>query len=362
MKSHINPEYYHLPEVFKTEQEKIFKKVWNFVAFTYDLQNENDFVTLTIDSAPIVIQNFKGQIKAFSNICSHRFSLLQTEKKGNRRLFCHYHGWSYSSDGIPNGIPKKPLFKDYSKEELCKLKLKEFKVEICGSLVFINLNNNSPSLKEYLGKYYNELEALTNSFGNRIDVNPITIKSNWKIIIENTMEGYHNSTVHKNTLSQLVPVTSPDNLVFDFNHPHSNFIVPLLIKENSKKFQLAYRSFSNRSWKLDGYIHYLIFPNLLISTSYGVIFNVSIINPINADTTYFESNVFLSKLNDEHTEEDVKDLATTVIEYNRKVFTEDVDVCEAVQIGVKYTDQPGVLSLEELRVEQFQKDYLNFIK
>ena len=176
------------------------------------------------------------------------------------------------------------------------------------------------------------------------------------------MEGYHNSTVHKNTLSQLVPVTSPDNLVFDFNHPHSNFIVPLLIKENSKKFQLAYRSFSNRSWKLDGYIHYLIFPNLLISTSYGVIFNVSIINPINADTTYFESNVFLSKLNDEHTEEDVKDLATTVIEYNRKVFTEDVDVCEAVQIGVKYTDQPGVLSLEELRVEQFQKDYLNFIK
>ena len=89
MKSHINPEYYHLPEVFKTEQEKIFKKVWNFVAFTYDLQNENDFVTLTIDSAPIVIQNFKGQIKAFSNIFSNRFSLLQTEKKGNRRLFCH---------------------------------------------------------------------------------------------------------------------------------------------------------------------------------------------------------------------------------------------------------------------------------
>ena len=44
------------------------------------------------------------------------------------------------------------------------------------------------------------------------------------------------------------------------------------------------------------------------------------------------------------------------------LFDEDKTACEAVQEGVRYTSQPGVLSLEEERVHKFQQDYLNYLK
>ena len=38
--------------------------------------------TLEIFDYPILIQNFKGEIKAFENICPHRFNKIQTETRG----------------------------------------------------------------------------------------------------------------------------------------------------------------------------------------------------------------------------------------------------------------------------------------
>jgi phenylpropionate dioxygenase-like ring-hydroxylating dioxygenase large terminal subunit len=116
MFSNISPYHYHNQEVFEKEKSQIFHNNWIFVAFGNDLLNHNDFVTKTIGGIPIVIQNFNGNIKAFMNVCSHRFSTIQNEEKGNRALFCPYHGWSFDKEGMPNGIPKKPLFKDFSKK------------------------------------------------------------------------------------------------------------------------------------------------------------------------------------------------------------------------------------------------------
>ena len=362
MNSQISADYYHREQISNSEQENIFSKTWVFAGFSHDFEKPNDFKTIKINGTPIVIQNLRGEIKAFLNVCSHRFSLIQSEKSGNRPLICPYHGWAYSNKGIPTGIPKKPLFKKYSKEELCKMKLDEYNVEKCGNLYFISKDKNIIPLRDFLGGYFDEIELMSNSFGERVDVNRLDIRSNWKVIIENTMEAYHLGLVHSDTLANLMPVTSMENLTFSFNSPHSNYLIPLLIKENSKKLKYLHKHFSQRIFKVDGFIHYLIFPNLLISSSYGTTFNVSIINPVSASKTEFISNVFLSKLNEGSELSDVSDFANTAVDYNRKVFDEDKIACEAVQEGVKYTSQPGVLSLEEERVHKFQQDYLNYLK
>ena len=362
MKSQISAKYYYSKKVFKKEKEKIFEQTWVFAGFEHDFLENNDFKTIKVNDIPIVVQNFRGEVKAFLNVCSHRFSKIQSEDYGNRPLICPYHGWAYSNKGIPTGIPKKPLFKKYTKDELCEMKLEEYRVEKCGKLYFLTLNNDAISLKEYMGDYFDEIQEMSNAFGERIDINRLDIESNWKVVVENTMEAYHLALVHTETLAQLMPVTNPENLTFSFNSPHSNYIIPLLVKEGSKKLKFLHRNFSDRKWKLDGFIHYLIFPNLLISSSYGTTFNVSIINPVSSSKTDFISNVFLSKLNEGVAKEDVKDFANTAINYNRKVFDEDKTACEAVQESVKYTSQPGVLSLEEERVHKFQEDYINHLK
>ena len=133
------------------------------------------------------------------------------------------------------------------------MKLKEFRVERCGSLYFLTLNNKVKSLKEYLGEYYKEIEEMTNGFGKQIDVNRMKIKSNWKVIIENTMEAYHLGLVHTDTLAKLMPTTSIDNLKFSFCGPHSNYIIPLLSINGIK--------FNNGNIYIDMYLHQLMILN-----------------------------------------------------------------------------------------------------
>lgn len=356
MFSNISPYHYHSQEIFEKEKFQIFHNNWVFVAFGNDLLNHNDFITKTIGGIPIVIQNFNGKVKAFMNVCSHRFSIIQNEKKGNRALFCPYHGWSFDKEGMPNGIPKKPLFKDFTKEELCDLKLKEYALDICGDMYFIHINKPEKTLEEYLGGFYDMLEIISKGKSELIDVNDINIKSNWKILVENTLESYHVNLVHSETFK----VLGAKGLVFDFINSHSSWDAELALAESDKKLSKVHNMFSERPYRINGYKHFLIYPNLLVSSSYGISFNFSTIDPITPGESDFTSYVFLSEPNKKSSLIDI--YSNLLIDFNRKVFDEDKYICEQVQRGVIVTDKPGVLSIEEERVHAFQNTYINQIQ
>lgn len=355
MFSNISPKYYFDKDIFEIEKRNIFQNNWVFVCFKDEVSNNNDFVSKKIGKIPIVIQNINGVVKAFMNVCSHRFSILQTTEKGNRALFCPYHGWAFNKEGYPSGIPKKPLFKEFNEEDKCKLKLKEYSLELCGDLYFIHINEPKTSLKEYLGAFYDEIKLLSKSKGKSIDVNQINIKSNWKIVIENTLESYHVNLVHTETFKRL----GASGLKFEFTNNHSDWEADLNLDEDDPRLQKIHNNFSNRPIKIKGYKHYLIYPNLLISTSYGVSFNFSIINPISSNETSFTSYVFLSEPKESNAI--VNMYQNSLVGFNRKVFDEDQVICEEVQKGVEVTNNPGVLSLEEERVHHFQKTYIKQI-
>jgi len=354
MFSHITPNHYFDNNVFKAEQRNIFRKNWIFIGLKSELKNPNDFISKKIGGIPVVVQNFNGEIKAFANICSHRFSLIQTERKGNRGLFCPYHGWAYNKEGKPCGIPQKPLFGDITSEDLEKLKLRNYDLEYCGDLIFIHISRPTQTLKEYLGDFYEELEIISNTKQEHIDTNDLTIKANWKIIVENTLESYHVNLVHGDTFKRL----GASGLEFDFSGPHSKWTADLAVDEDDPKLNKIHKRFLSREFKTKGYIHYLVYPNLLISTTYGVSYNISVIDPINEQETYFSSNVFLAS----NEGGSVMDLyKTSLIDFNRQVFDEDKVICEYIQEGVEFTDQPGILSLEEKRVHSFQENYIKQI-
>jgi phenylpropionate dioxygenase-like ring-hydroxylating dioxygenase large terminal subunit len=355
MFSNITPKHYFDKDIFELEKDSIFHNNWMFICFKDDVANPNDFVAKTIGKIPVVVQNMAGNVKAFMNVCSHRFSIIQTKESGNRGLFCPYHGWGFNKDGYPSGIPKKPLFKEFNEEDKCKLKLTEYTLELCGDLYFIHINKPHISLKEYLGEFYTDIESISNNKCNLIDVNNINIKSNWKIIVENTLESYHVNLVHGDTFKRL----GASGLKFEFTNNHSNWDANLALDEDDIKLQKIHKNFSERPIKIKGYKHYLIYPNLLVSTSYGISFNFSIINPISPDETKFSSYVFLSEPKKSNVVVDT--YQKSLIEFNRQVFDEDQVICEEVQKGVVVTNKPGVLSLEEERVHHFQEQYIKQI-
>jgi phenylpropionate dioxygenase-like ring-hydroxylating dioxygenase large terminal subunit len=355
MFSNITPKHYFDKDTFELEKETIFQNNWIFVCFKDEVANPNDFVSKKVGKIPVVIQNMNGVVKAFMNVCSHRFSILQTAKKGNRALFCPYHGWAFNKEGYPSGIPKKPLFKEFNEEDKCKLKLTEYKLESCGDLYFIHIGENEMSLKEYLGDFYDEIELISRSKGDLVDTNKINIKSNWKIIVENTLESYHVNLVHTDTFKRL----GASGLKFEFTNKHSSWDADLALNEDDVKLSKIHNNFSDRPFKINGYKHYLIYPNLLISTSYGISSNFSLITPTSPEDTEFVSHVFLSKPTKPNSL--VDSYKSSLIDFNRQVFDEDQVICEEVQKGVVVTNKPGVLSLEEERVHKFQEHYINQI-
>ena len=354
MKGLIPCASYYDPEVLVTENEKLFGRTWNFVGFTFDLANANDYICVEVAGKPIVVQNFEGKLSAFLNVCSHRFSEIRREQKGNGPLRCPYHGWTYSAEGVPVGIPNRPRFDGLTEEVTRSLALRRYRVDVCGTLVFLSLDSGAPGLRQFLGEAWNRIEMMSSSFGELIDRNELDIECNWKIAIENTLESYHVAFIHSKTFKLL----GASGMDFQFEGMHSvwNASVSEAVERQMRRLE---DSFGSRPFKVKGYMHQLIFPSLTIATTYGNSFALQQIIPRGAGRTGFVSYVFAPKsagAND--VRENLKAMINdSVVQFNRDVFLEDKLICEAVHRGIKNGVGTGQLSDEELRVADFQKNY-----
>lgn len=353
MKAILRSESY-LKDSFEKFDKKIFYENWIYVGKESELLEENSFLTKTIGEVPVVIQRLKGKIRAFKNICSHRHSIIQLDKCGVRPLICPYHGWTYSNEGELVGVPKKPLFK-FNEAELRCLRLKEFHVQSCGGLFFVHLAENPDTLENYLGTFYNWLAEFGNNSSELIDTNTFRIEANWKVLVENTLESYHVALVHSKTFQKL----GTSGMNFQFDGKHSLWVTTLARGENDSTNKSIYQPFQNRTWIREGYEHLLIYPNLLLSTTFGVSFNISIIEPLDSENSIFESRVYLASYDTNSAL--LESFKEILINFNRRVFEEDKAICEAVQKGMLVSHYEGQLSEEELRVRAFQKMILEDI-
>ena len=78
---------------------------WFFVC-PVDLMAEDDcHVTIDLPELSITLQNFRGTLQGFRNLCAHRQLPMRTAGFGRGPLRCQHHGWTYNADGIPVGIP-----------------------------------------------------------------------------------------------------------------------------------------------------------------------------------------------------------------------------------------------------------------
>ena len=70
------------------KEKFLFKKTWFIVGHDCEFQKNNDFKTLELFGNPIVVYKFQGGIKAFSNICLHRNSIIKDKVSENEKFVC----------------------------------------------------------------------------------------------------------------------------------------------------------------------------------------------------------------------------------------------------------------------------------
>ncbi len=349
----IPPSSYTSDAIFQQEQKLIFRSLWQYVGLTDDLQQHNDFITRSIGGKPVVIQNFKGELRAFDNICRHRHSIIQCEATGNRPLTCPYHGWTYNDRGVACGIPDRDDFAATDMADRSQLTLGCHRVETCGKFVFVSVGNDAGSLAEFLGESSMSLIKISNSLGRKVDEFELIEKTNWKIGVENTLDFYHVKMVHQASLARMMVPEQSQIL----EYPHSHTTIRLASQSDRRRHKID-RLLAERPFKVDSYVHHLIFPNLTIATTQGMSFSIQFFEPIAPGITRFTTVVVAIDYQDCPSAV-AEALARQVAEYNRQVFREDQVICEAVQTGLANSDDahPGILNGSERRILDFQRAY-----
>lgn len=356
MRSQLAPELYRDESVFRREMETVFPSSWQLVAFSNDLDEPDDFVVVTLDERSVVIQNFDGELRAFHNVCSHRHSRIRGVASGNGPLRCPYHGWSYNRDGVPYSIPSRPRFDAADLDCQDSLALRPYAIETCGALVFARTTIEGPPLEEFLGDAYDHVHAVGDALGERLSCYRLVVAANWKVVVENTLEGYHVNFVHAESLKRL----GTSGTDFGFQGPHSTFRSGTQEKPSATRDRID-QAFSSRPLRTRDYIHQLVFPNTTIATAHGTSFNINLIRPLHAAETVIDVYVFETRLSIDLSKAErslVKAMRPAVVELTNTAFDEDRAICEQVQLGLAEASRPAVLSSEEQRIGAFQTAYL----
>jgi phenylpropionate dioxygenase-like ring-hydroxylating dioxygenase large terminal subunit len=357
MFSTIPSAYYWSDEVFWNEYERLYKSSWVFAGFTSELKENRDFLTFDFFNHSIVVQNFDGEIKAFQNVCTHRFNKIQHEAFGNRPLLCNYHFWGFDKNGYPKSVPRKASF-ELSEQELECLKLKQYEVEVCGKFLFINLGQAEPTLHEFLGEYAQQLEEISTFIGDRFSWNEVPHQANWKLLIENVLECYHCSSVHSNSFFKMgYGQRSPENI--SVLEAHSSCDFPKAETAINGKRNKIMDYLEERPLKHNSYKHFFIFPNLVFSSTEGLTFYFGQLLPKTATETVLRTRIFDSVLNGAKIPASVhsffQEQSATI---SNSLLIEDKDVVETVQKGIMQVDQYAYLGNEEVRIRAFHETYM----
>ena len=370
MKPLIQPRDYTDTGTYQSELERVFLRQWLFAGATGGLEKDGDYRCIDIGHFSVVLQNFDGQLRAFNNVCSHRFARLQTDPCGNRELKCPYHGWIYNEAGLPYAIPRKPLISEITPATLCDYRLSRWHVRTLGPLLFIRKEHAGETLagddlEQQFGDLAEPLAQLTAACGELVENTAHVVKANWKLVVENTLEGYHVDCVHPNTIRKLgmsglsTSASAETASRFTFAGQNSAVFSPLNT-EVSDRMDRTYKFLAARPQKLDGYRHFYFFPNFVFASTRGESFSIQRILPIDEKTTELTSFLFATNGLGELTKMEAalkKQFYASAAEFVREIFLEDAGICEQVQRGIGYAHGSGVLSDEEERICAFHQAY-----
>ena len=198
---------YHNEELFALEMDRVFRSDWVAVCAEAALADPGDYLAIDIAGEPLVlIRGTDGELRALSNVCRHRGTVLLEPGVDNlraERIVCPYHGWSYSDSGTFRGAPYAHGAV-IDRDEHC---LPSFRTEVWMGIVFVCLSADAPPLAERLAGIAPRLaEFDMESFAAPGPFSaPEVWAANWKLVVENGMESYHLFRVHEKTLERVTP-------------------------------------------------------------------------------------------------------------------------------------------------------------
>ncbi|MGH3383137.1 MAG: aromatic ring-hydroxylating oxygenase subunit alpha [Nocardioidaceae bacterium] len=306
----VHSDVYVRPDIFALEMSRIFETSWVFVAHESMVPNPGDYCTGAIGRQPVIIsRDDHGEVHVLFNRCAHRGSVVCREERGHAATFrCPYHGWMYRNDGTLIGAAQRSGYpKDF---DTWGLRLGAVpNVETYRGLIFANIAPDCEPLTERLSGVLRYVDA----WCDRAPDGEVTVPTgahrydypgNWKLQMENGVDGYHGNYVHESYANILersgerkaADISRARNRVGAKNYakglPHGDGLL-----ERADGMLGTYDTKSNPEYRqqiADAYgdermaevltqRNIFIFPNLYLFESH-----IRVIRPVEVDQTYVD--------------------------------------------------------------------------
>jgi choline monooxygenase len=331
--------WYVDPAVLRIENERIFRRFWQYVGHRHETPEPGTFHTSRVGDVPVLlVRDREGTLRAFLNVCRHRGSIVCRGSGKRETLQCPYHAWTYDLDGRLLKAPRSDREGGFDAEELGLVQLR---LDTWGPFVFVNPDCDAPPLSETLGDVPERIAEAG------IDVDALDFltraefeyEANWKICAENFLECYHCPVAHPG-FSAVMDI-SPDSYLLETSG--------LRMTQHGPPRTEPRGTYSTAGEVERGQFH-LLFPGTVINVMPGRP-NLSIgpIVPLGPERTYRLLDYFVAP--------DASSAWTAeLLAFDTQVGTEDRDLVERVHAGVRsgLLEEGRLMPQSEQLVAHFQ--------
>lgn len=316
--------WYTESQFLDLEKEKLFWRTWQPVGRTDMVARTGDFFTCEVMGEPLVVTRGKGdQLRAFFNVCQHRAGPVAKGRGNRKSLQCAYHGWTYSLDGQLLNAPEFEGVRQWQKGAVC---LEPVAVEVWGPFVFVNLDPACQPLRHYYGQIMQEVTQTGFQIDQMslIERRDYLVNCNWKVYIDNYLEGYHIPIAHPALFREL----EYDEYRVDIYRYHSFQHAPFRPASNNPAHD-ADRRFL-RTEAEEQALYYWAFPNVMLNF-YPDNLQINTIIPLDHERTL---TVFEWYFEQPGTGSGWESMQQSIA-FSDQVQKEDIEICEIVQKGLR---------------------------
>ena len=301
--STIPSTYYNDPAVLKDENRTVFARTWQLAGHGEQVREPGQFFTTTVAEEPLlIVRGDDNELRAMSNVCRHRAGPVAKGSGKRASLQCGYHGWTYALDGSLRAAPEMDGIECWDRSSVA---LPKFRIDSWNGLLFVNLSHDAPSLQEFLG------DLAGHTFEGRLAARKDwSVNCNWKVYVDNYLEGYHIPIVHPSLFREIDYPKYRTETRVNYSIQHAPLKRPERIRG-------------------DGQAEYFwIFPNLMLNV-YPDNFSTNLIVPASHDRTL---TIFEWYFRDPDSSK--KQIEETIA-FSDEIQLEDIAICEAVQRGLR---------------------------
>lgn len=294
------------------DKQAVFSRTWHGIGHVSRLQHPGDYIIGTVAENPVIIvRGQEGTLRGFYNVCRHRGGPLAMEDGCGKVLQCKYHGWTYLLDGSLRGTPKFDRTELFDKKDYG---LVPVNVDVWEGLVFANIDLQAETVGTFfkgIPERISPISLTKKKFYRRITYN---VRCNWKVYVDNYLEGYHLPFVHPE-LCSLLDFQQYITETYDW---YSFQYSPIQQEGNiyGDAGEMAY--------------YYFVWPNFMLNILPDRLQTNLVLPDGHARCT-----VLFDYYYDDVESEAARARAEADIEYSHKIQLEDIEICEHVQKGLQ---------------------------